>query len=209
MKFINWLKEKLKIESLQKFNLNQKTATNLVIIICIGITFLIVSSFVSDMHKSSGGEEQSGTDAGSQVESEAYAGNSGNEYVRNLENQLSSILSKIEDAGKVSVMITLKSSSEIIPAKDESLSNKITNEKDTDGGTRTINEENTSDKVVFANAQSGDSKPLIVKEINPEIKGVIVVAEGAKDAKVKLKISQAVQTVLDVPAYRVTVYERN
>ena len=49
----------------------------------------------------------------------------------------------------------------------------------------------------------------IIKEINPEIKGVIIVAEGAKDSKVKLKISRAVQTVLDIPAYRVTVYERN
>jgi stage III sporulation protein AG len=128
--------------------------------------------------------------------------------LRDLEDHLSNILSKIQGAGKVSVMITLKSGKEIIPAKDESISDRVTNEKDTEGGIRTINEKTTSDKVVFAEVQGGSSEPLILKEINPEIKGVIVVAGGAKDARVKLKISQAVQTVLDIPAYRVTVYER-
>jgi len=61
----------------------------------------------------------------------------------------------------------------------------------------------------MVNQQGGSSQPIVVKEINPEIKGVIVVAEGARNSKVKLKISEAVQTVLDVPAYRVTVLETN
>ncbi|HYE09682.1 MAG TPA: stage III sporulation protein AG, partial [Patescibacteria group bacterium] len=74
---------------------------------------------------------------------------------------------------------------------------------------RTINEKNTSDQVVFMNDQGGTSKPLVLKEVNPDIKGVIIVAEGAKDPKVKLQLTEAVQTVLDVPAYRVSVFESN
>ena len=91
--------------------------------------------------------------------------------------------------------------------KDKSKNDKITNEKDNDGGTRVINELVTNDKTVTVNEQGGNSKAVVTKEINPEIKGVIVVAEGAKDVKVQRKLTDAVQTVLDIPAYRVMVLE--
>lgn len=219
MKLFDWLKDKLKsldtrgFGSAQKLTLSSKTVMNLMALFCIGIIFIIVANFFKDLN----GGPKSYTDSGSPEKATAVSVGSADlksadpngDYAKNLEYQLSDILSKINNAGDVSVMITLKSGSEIVPAKDETVADKITDEKDTSGGTRTINETNTADKVVFQNQTGGESKPLIVKQINPEIKGVIVVAEGAKDAKVKLLISQAVQTVLDVPAYRVTVYERN
>jgi len=201
MKWLDWLKEKL------KFDVKNKNTTNLIILLCVGITFLIAAKFFSDISGPiKNNDEPSSTNIVQQTNSESI--NKIN-YVKELENQLSNILGKINDAGKVSVMITLKSSSEVVPAKDETISDKVTNEKDTDGGTRVINESNTNDKVVFQNEQGGNSKPLIVKELNPEIKGVIIVAEGAKNSHVKLQISQAVQTVLDIPAFRVTVYPAN
>ncbi|HYF75414.1 MAG TPA: stage III sporulation protein AG [Candidatus Nitrosocosmicus sp.] len=207
MKLLDWFRDKLKKENLQKLNLSKKTTANLIIVFCLGLALILIADFYSDMRAGKTAEDSINNER-TQIETGA-ADNAEPNYVRNLENDLSTILSKIQGAGRVSVMITLKSGTEIIPAKDESVSDKVTNEKDTSGGTRVINEKTTDDKVVFTAAQGGNSKPLIIKEINPEIKGVIVVAEGAKDSKVKLKISQAVQTVLDIPAYRVTVYERN
>lgn len=207
MKLLEWLKDKLKKENLQKLNLSKKTTANLIIVFCIGLALILIADFYMDM-RAEGNAEEDIYNENTQTETETK-NNTAFDYVRELENDLSSILSKIQGAGRVSVMITLESGTEIIPAKDESVSDKVTNEKDTSGGTRIINEKTTDDKVVFAAAQGGNSKPLIIKEMNPEIKGVIVVAEGAKDSRVKLKISQAVQTVLDIPAYRVTVYERN
>ena len=96
---------------------------------------------------------------------------------------------------------TYKSGKELVTDKDNSMNDKITNEKDNDGGTRVINESSTNDKTVMVNEQGGSSKPVVIKEINPEIKGVIVVAEGARNSKIKKKLSEAVQTVLDIPAY--------
>lgn len=206
MKLLEWLKDILKKENLLKLNLSKKTTANLIIVFCLGLTLILIADFYKDI-KVDRTEDDSYYE-GTETETEAID-NTASDYVSELEGDLSSILSKIQDAGRVSVMITLKSGSEIIPAKDESISDKVTNEKDTSGGTRIINEKTTDDKVVFTAAQGGNSKPLIIKEINPEIQGVIVVAEGAKDSRVKLKISQAVQTVLDIPAYRVTVYERD
>ncbi|MGE5631927.1 MAG: stage III sporulation protein AG [Caulobacteraceae bacterium] len=206
MKLLDWLKDKLRLENLQKLSHSKRTISNLIIVFCIGLALILIADFYKDIGIGKTTDENPVLEDAAPQSAEYV--NSGSEYLKGLENQLSTILSKIQGAGKVSVMITLQSGAEIIPAKDQSVSDKVTNEKDTDGGTRTINEKTTDDKVVFAAAQGGNSKPLVIKEINPEIKGVIVVAEGAKDAKVKLKISEAVQTVLDIPAYRVTVYER-
>lgn len=207
MKLLEWFRDKLRKENLQRLILSKKTATNLIIVFCLGLALILVADFYKDL-RTDGTALEGVNEENTQSSAEAYESTEP-EYVRNLENELSSILGKIQGAGRVSVMITLKSGKEIIPAKDESVSDKITNEKDTSGGTRTIDEKTTDDQVVFTSGQGGNSKPLVIKELNPEVKGVIVVAEGAKDSKVKLMISQAVQTVLDIPAYRVTVYERN
>lgn len=206
MRLLDLLKDKLKIEKLLMLNLSKKTITNLIVVFCIGLVLILAADFYKDIGTNKVTNEGS-MQENTASQSDNYKSTS-SQYLRDLEDHLSNILSKIQGAGKVSVMITLKSGTEIIPAKDESISDRVTNEKDTEGGIRTINEKTTSDKVVFAEVQGGSSEPLILKEINPEIKGVIVVAGGAKDARVKLKISQAVQTVLDIPAYRVTVYER-
>ena len=207
MKLLEWLMDKLRKVNFKKLNLSKKTTANLIIVFCLGLALILIADFYRDVRRYRASEK----DIYSEITQAdiGTSGSSASDYVRKLEADLASILSKIQDAGRVSVMITLESGAEIIPAKDESTSDKVTNEKDTSGGTRIINEKTTDDKIVFTAAQGGNSKPLIIKEINPEVKGVIVVAEGAKDSKVKLKISRAVQTVLDIPAYRVTVYERN
>jgi stage III sporulation protein AG len=199
------LKDQIKRFNLQKLNLNSKLATNLIIILAVGIAFILVSDFYRDINIGGAGTQDA--DKTNLTAGQSNIGKT--DEVAELENRLVEILSEIQNAGKVSVMITLKSGGEIIPAKDESISDKTTNEKDMEGGTRTINEKNTSDQVVFMNDQGGTSKPLVLKEVNPDIKGVIIVAEGAKDPKVKLQLTEAVQTVLDVPAYRVSVFESN
>ena len=199
------LKEQLKRFNLQKLNLNSKLVTNLVIILALGVVLILVADFYRDLNPV--GTAPQNTDTTNITDSQSNTTKT--DTVTELENKLTGILGEIQDVGEVSVMITLKSGSEIIPAKDESVTDKTTDEKDVEGGTRAINETNTSDQVVFMNEQGGASKPLVLKEINPDIKGVIIVAEGAKDPRVKLQLTEAVQTVLDVPAYRVSVFEKN
>ncbi len=197
MKIPDWLKEKL-----EAYN-NKKLLTNLMVLLCLGITLVIAANFFSNIQlKSKGGISE--VKEAEAIDERTYGAY---EYEENIEKQLAHILSKIDSAGKVSVMITYKSSKELIMDKDKSKNDKITNEKDNDGGTRVINELVTNDKTVTVNEQGGNSKAVVTKEINPEIKGVIVVAEGAKDVKVKRKLTDAVQTVLDIPAYRVMVLE--
>lgn len=206
MDFFSKLKEQLKKINLQKLNLNSKLVINLMVVLAVGVGFILVADFYKDLDTGGLNNQPKQTlDAADSSGSESNKP----EYITELEGRLTEILGRIQDAGKVSVMITLKTGSEIIPAMNESISDKTTNEKDTSGGLRTINEKSTAGDVVVVSEQGGASKPLVLKEINPEINGVIIVAEGAKDPKVKMKLAEAVQTVLDVPAYRVSVFESN
>ncbi len=121
--------------------------------------------------------------------------------------QLKNTLSAIEGAGRVEVMITYESSAELVPAIsiDKQSSTTVNESED---GKSTTNSENTQSEVVTIGGTSGE-EALVLKENNPEIKGVIVVAEGADDIEVRLNLLSAVQTILDVSPDKVNVYKMN
>jgi stage III sporulation protein AG len=124
-----------------------------------------------------------------------------------MESRLEEILSKIEGAGRVEVMITYESTPEKVPAisidKQTSTSTDIG-----ENGTSTIDTENTQSDVVTINGSNGNDA-LVLRENSPKILGVIVIAQGADDIAVKLNLLKAVETVLDVTPDRVDVYKMN
>lgn len=119
-----------------------------------------------------------------------------------LARQVSEILQQVEGAGGVSVSVTLEAGCEQDFAKNTTSDSSTIQENDNAGGNRMTTTVNQRTEVVFA--QNG-SQPLVVKEKGPQIKGVLVVAEGAADSEVKLKLSHAVQAMLKVPAHRIMV----
>ncbi len=126
-----------------------------------------------------------------------------------LEVELRDILIKIKGAGKVDVMITMESKSEIITAIDRKTETSTTNEKDKEGGTRNITQNNEESNVSYEESGNGIKKPVIIKELVPKVKGVLVVSSGAGDANVKEKIVESVKALFEVPAFRIHVTEGN
>jgi stage III sporulation protein AG len=124
-----------------------------------------------------------------------------------IEAQLAYTLSKIEGAGDVEVMITYESTSEIVPAISVDKQTSTTTDT-SDSGSSTTSTENTQSEVVTVGSSSGNSA-LVLKEISPKIRGVIVVAEGADNITVKLSLLNAVQTLLNVSPRQVDVYKMN
>lgn len=125
------------------------------------------------------------------------------DYSSYLETKLAAILRKLDGVGEVSVMITLEESIESIPASNTTKTLETTKEVDAQGGTREVNREDTNIQIVSSN---GNNSMVVLKEINPVVKGVIVVAEGAEDVKVLEMLYDAVKTVLGVSGNRVQVY---
>lgn len=197
MKFINWLKEKLE-------NSNSKTMINnlaVVVIICI----IILISWSAFFPK----EEQSAQD-NNVVEKTSVENNiPETAYNDSMEDRLEKILEGIDGVGGVEVMITYETSTEVVPASNVTKSAQTTEENDKQGGTRIIKQENTTENIVTVNSKDYNNSPIVIKEIKPIIRGVIVVAEGAGDPVVKNHLIEAVTTIFQIKSHKVKVYSRN
>lgn len=116
-------------------------------------------------------------------------------YQQDEEARLAGILSRIDGAGEVSVMITYYSSAEKSIAYETK--RNIAQREDK-------SEQSEDNKAVMT-----DGEPLVVKEVYPSVKGVIITAQGAGNTAVRSAISSAVAAALDVPAHRICIFESN
>ena len=123
-----------------------------------------------------------------------------------LEEKLENILSNISGVGQVKVMVTYSQSSEIVPIYNESQTTSNTEEEDTNGGKRTITENNSNREVVMID-ENGSKTLITSKTLNPKIEGAIVIAQGAKNINIKSDIVNAVSSVTGLPEYKVQVFE--
>lgn len=113
------------------------------------------------------------------------------------EDRLKTILSQIEGVGEASVMVTYYES-----AKQELAYEKKTDKKgETSNG---FGGESSDEKAVMS-----DGEPVILKEIYPQVKGVIVVADGAKSSSVREAITEAVSTSLGIAVHRICVLPKS
>lgn len=122
-----------------------------------------------------------------------------NKYAENLEKRLTAVISEINGAGKVSVMITLDGGMSYEYAKE---CEEVTTSSSLTGGTNT--KTTSSESVVIVN-QNGKSTPLVVREIYPDVSGVVVVSSGASNVAVKMNIINAVTTLLGVSDNKIQV----
>ncbi len=142
----------------------KKNKTLRIIFICI-LALLIVVIAVGANKTDGGGEESvSAVD----------------EYVSNLESRLTQILSKVDGAGEVSVVITVESGMQTVLAM------------------KTTVNETASGKEIVETPIIVNGKTVVLKELYPEIVGVLIVAKGAKNISVLSKLQQATVSLLDI-----------
>lgn len=125
-------------------------------------------------------------------------------YEEILEGKLANLLSQVKGAGAVAVSITLENGSAQEFAKNLTKESRTIQERDNGGGLRTTTETKENEQVILSR-ENGVDRPVMVREIKPAIKGVLVIAEGAGDSVVKANLTRAVEAGLGVPAYRITV----
>lgn len=126
------------------------------------------------------------------------------DYESFYENQLKEILEEVIGIGEVSVMVNLDSSEEVIVEKDINTKNQQTKEVDKDRATRDITDASRDEKVVLVQGEKGE-QPIVVKRVKPKVRGVLVVAKGAENMKVKAWITEAVQKALHVEPHKISI----
>lgn len=130
---------------------------------------------------------------------------SADQYAAQLESKLTDIVSRIQGTGSAKVLVTLERSTQYVYATEEKKSNQTTQDKS--DGTTTKNEanDNTETTYTLVKGADGAQKALAVTEVQPIIKGVVVVCDGGDDPAVQQNVISAVTTALDITSVRVCV----
>jgi len=126
-----------------------------------------------------------------------------------LARMLERILSQVPGAGRVSAVVLLESTGRAVLAANTNTSSQRVEEKDSNGGTRTTTQESTQTQYLMARTAGGATEtPVVTQYLAPEIRGVLVVADGAGDPQVSAVLYQAVQTVLGIPVHKIAILPR-
>ena len=154
---------------------NKKMRSNILLALLLGILLLAAGRSFSDSK-----EEVTQTVAAAETADRAT------------ERRMAEILSKIQGAGQVDVMLTYRQTEEKTIAHNET--------REENG--ETLRTEQTA---ILLEDGDGATQPLVLTEMGPVVEGVVIAAQGADSPAVAAALNQAAQALLDVPAHKVAV----
>ena len=134
---------------------------------------------------------------------------SSEQYTKKLEQNLETIVSSIKGAGSCKVLVTLESTTETVYATEEKKNKEASEDKTNGETTRRKESDDCEKKYITIKDSEGTEKALAVTEIQPKIKGVIIVCSGGDDPLVQQRVINAVTTALNITSKRVCVTKAN
>lgn len=192
-------------------NNNKKKIENLVFLIVLVIITVVIINIIWNGDKTTN-KEQSNNDTSKQLATTNNQTVNQNQIQgtseSNLETRLEEILSQIQGVGEVKVLLNYSESSEVVAMYNETSRTSNTEETDTEGGTRTIQETDTQKNIIYQE-ENGEKTPITQKIVQPKIEGAIITAKGASQANVKTNIIQAVEAVTGLATHKIQVFEMN
>ncbi len=208
--FGNKLKSIIKQEENPEGN-NKKKIENLVFFIVVLIITIVIINVIWNGNKKTNNQE---TNIDNKKLAESQNTLSGTSDIQSsntqneLETKLEKILSKIQGVGEVQVCINYQESAEVVAMYNENSKTSSTEETDTSGGTRKIEETDTQKDIIYKE-DNGEKTPITKKVVQPKIEGAIITAKGANNAETKTNIIQAVEAVTGLATHKIQVFEMN
>lgn len=114
-----------------------------------------------------------------------------------LEQSMEDILSKIRGVGRVDVMLTVHSGSELVLASDSSLRYS--------GATQAPDDYDRSTEVVTVTGGGGGQDVVVTQQKSPQYRGALVVCEGGGNDAVRLQVMEAVSALTGLGSDRIAV----
>lgn len=193
--------DKIKALVVRKDVKDKKKIENLVFFLVILVVTLIIINFIFKDNKKNKTNITSNTNKELVMEDSNIDNNIN--IKTDLEDNLENILSKIKGVGDIKVLITYNQSSKVTPIYNETSSQSITEENDSDGGTRKVENFDSNKQVV----SDSNSQPITEKVDMPTIEGAIVIAKGADNTTVKNNIINAVEAATGLSSHKIQVFE--
>jgi stage III sporulation protein AG len=126
---------------------------------------------------------------------------------RELEKRLEEAFALMADVGRVRVLLSLTPVKETVYAADTNTTQSVTHETDAQGGNRETHSQSRQDETLIITDSAGQDRPLVLREIDQQVEGVVIIAEGGDNVFVKDVLTKAACTVLNVEANKVQVLE--
>ena len=188
------------MEKLQLIKISQDKKEKIAILFLLGVFFLLVATPISMFS----GEEKEENSVVRQENTEKIQESGENDaYIEQLENKLEQTIGGMEGAGKVLVMITLKDNGEKILDKNQPY--ESSSEKSKEEGKETEQSTIKSDQETVLIEEEGNTQPIVIQELYPDIEGVVVVCEGGDNSELALRIKEAVQALFSIDAHKIVV----
>lgn len=180
-----------KNKKIREFLLNDKFRKIIIFVGVLGIALIFISGFFKTgvTKKTKKNSQNSST----------------KEYVFQLESSLKEMVSSIKGAGNTKVLVTLENTEETVYATEEKKNKEATEDK-TDGQLSKKRESDDCEKkYITIKDADGTERALSVTQIQPTVKGVVVVCDGGDVPDVQQRITEAIKTALNITSKRVYV----
>ena len=188
---------------------SKKKIENLVFLIVLVIVTVVIINTIWNGEKKTN-KEQTNNDASKQLAITDSQNLNQNQIQsseeKNLEIRLEEILAQIQGVGEVNVLLNYSESSEVVAMYNETSRSSNTQETDTEGGTRNIQETDIQKDIIYQE-NNGEKVPITQKIVQPKIEGAIITAKGANQANIKANIVQAVEAVTGLATHKIQVFE--
>jgi len=120
----------------------------------------------------------------------------GRAYCAAMETELAAALSQMEGAGQVRVLLSLKTGPAARYQTDVSRSSSTEEGRDS---------QSLEEKTVMLERGSAYNEPAVVSTAYPVFQGALILAQGAGDPEVRLRLSAAAAALLGLGADQITV----
>lgn len=126
------------------------------------------------------------------------------EYRDNLEKQLSEQISEVV-GGKVKVMVTLETGVEYIYASEAKNDESEIEDSGSDNKQKVQKDKQSQNNYILYKDENGNEVPLVVTEVMPSIKGVVVGCENGNNEVISATVKNLVKTALNISDDKVCV----
>ncbi len=178
----------------ENLSLNKGKKNIILIIGFLGILLIFLSNFLETDRNKNKETEQVIPTAENLVES----------YQSKLQSDLCDIVSNIDGVGNVRILITMESTVEDVYAVEKSVSEQSQSNSE-ESKVSEANDYSEDDTYVKVKNDDGSESLVMLKQVMPKIRGVLVVCEGGENSTIKEKVTQAVSGVLNISSSKVYV----
>ena len=125
-------------------------------------------------------------------------------FCRQTEEKIYNLVSSIQGVGEAQVWVTLESGAEYVYLQEEIRNTDTTKDYNSEGVKTLREKDNSEQKYILVN-KNGEEQPLLQKQLEPTVQGVVIVCEGAGSAQVNEQVVNAVTCALGISSNRVYV----